>query len=71
MSKNSKDNKARRAELNRAVEELSEVRLSLGDAYQKFDSVTDSSTMDACILEITALRSKYNCAFRNIKSFYL
>ena len=71
MSKNSKHKKLRSAELKRAVDELGEVRVSLDDAYQKFDSVTDPSVMDACILEITALRSKYNCAVRNIKSFYL
>lgn len=71
MSKNSKDKKTLSAELKLAVAELGSVRLSLDDAYQTFDTVTDPNTMDACILEITALKSKYNCAVRNIKAYYM
>ena len=36
-----------------------------------FLSVSDSAALDACIYEISALKSKYNCAVRAIKSFYL
>ena len=54
-----------------AAQELGEVRRSLNEAYRQFNTVTDDVTMDACIFEISALKSKYNCAVRNLKSLYL
>ena len=57
--------------LTKAAQELGEVRRSLNEAYRQFNTVTDDVTMDACIFEISALKSKYNCAVRNLKSLYL
>lgn len=71
MSKRSRAAREKREEIAKAQAELGEVRRSLGEAYRQFDTVTDSASMDVCIFEISALRSKYNCAVRNLKSLYL
>lgn len=66
-----KQRKAREAEYRKALEELGDVRSQLDDTYNRFNAVSDSAALDACIYEISALKSKYNCAVRAIKSFYL
>lgn len=71
MSKRSRAAREKREEIAKAQAELGEVRRSLGEAYRQFDTVTDDASMDVCIFEISALRSKYNCAVRNLKSLYL
>ncbi len=71
MSKRSREARERKAEIAKAAQELGEVRRSLNEAYRQFNTVTDDVTMDACIFEISALKSKYNCAVRNLKSLYL
>lgn len=70
MSKKSKQEKIKKAEYQKALEELGLIRCSLGDAYSRFDGITDPYVMDACIFEISALKSRYDCAVRNIKSLY-
>ena len=70
MSKR-KQKKARAADYNKAMQELNDVRSQRDDTYNRFNSVSDSAQLDACIYEISALKSKYNCAVRAIKSFYL
>ena len=70
MSKR-KQKKARAADYNKAMQELNDVRSQLDDTYNRFNSVSDSAQLDACIYEISALKSKYNCAVRAIRSFYL
>ena len=62
MSKRSRAAREKREEIAKAQAELGEVRRSLGEAYRQFDAVTDDASMDVCIFEISALRSKYNCA---------
>lgn len=71
MSKRSRAAREKREEIAKAQAELGAVRRSLGEAYRQFDAVTDDASMDVCIFEISALRSKYNCAVRNLKSLYL
>lgn len=71
MSKKSKQAKMQKAEYQKALEELGAIRISLGDAYVRFNSITDPFIMDACIFEISALKSRYDCAVRNVKSLYL
>ena len=71
LSKRSREAKARKAEVKKAVEELDSIRCQLGESYVKFNNVTDPSALDTCIYEISALKSRYNCAVRAIKSFYL
>ena len=71
MSKKSKQLKTRKAEYQKALEDLNGVRISLSDAYARFDSITDPYIMDACIFEISALKSRYDCAVRDVKTLYL
>ncbi|NCB50943.1 MAG: hypothetical protein EOM54_03530 [Clostridia bacterium] len=71
MSKKSKELKIKKAEYQQALEDLNGVRVSLSDAYARFDGITDPYIMDACIFEISALKSRYDCAVRDVKSLYL
>ncbi len=70
MSKNSKLRKQQSADYKKALDELAAIRGSLGEAYSRFDGMTDPNMMDACILEISALRARYDYAFKNIKSLF-
>lgn len=70
MSKR-KQRKAREADYAKAISELDEVKTQLDETYGRFNAVSDNAALEACIYEISALKSKYNCAVRAIKSFYL
>lgn len=70
MSKKSKLRKQQQNDYQKALSELSDIRGSLGEAYCRFDGMTDKSMMDACILEISALRARYDYAVKNIKSLF-
>lgn len=71
MSKKRKERKQRIAEMRCAETEISQIRTQLSDAYQKFNSVTDVDALDACIYEISALRSRHNTAIKHYKDkFY-
>ncbi len=48
--------------------ELERLRLSLSEAYSCFNAASDPEIVEACILEISALRSRYSAALRNIKT---
>lgn len=48
--------------------ELARLRESLSEAYSVFNSTVDPQLLEACILEISALHSRYSSALRNIKS---
>ncbi len=63
-----KEAKQKQAEYNRRLNEMREIRAQLHCAYSAFDSVTDSDMMDACIFEISALKSRYNYAVANIRN---
>lgn len=62
--------KERSAELQRSVDEVSGIRSALGEAYARFDGLADPELLDACIFEISALRSHYNSALRRQKGLY-
>ena len=70
MSKR-KQRRALRAEYEKALAELDDVRGRLDETYGRFNTVTDEAALDACIYEISALKSRYNCAVRAVKSFFL
>ena len=57
-----------KAEYNRRLNELNDIRLQLRRAYAAFDNTTDCDMMDACIYEINALKSRYNSAVINVKN---
>ncbi|MGM9556403.1 MAG: DUF2508 family protein [Oscillospiraceae bacterium] len=63
-----KEEKRLKAEYNRRLNELNDVRLQLRRAYAAFDNTTDCDMMDACIYEINALKSRYNSAVINVKN---
>jgi len=68
MSKAKKELKRRQQEYSRRVGEMNEIRSRLQCAYSAFDYVTDKDMLDACIFEISALKSRYNCAVINIRN---
>ncbi len=63
-----KEEKRLKAEYNRRLNELNDIRLQLRRAYAAFDNTTDCDMMDACIYEINALKSRYNSAVLNVKN---
>ena len=63
-----KEEKRLKAEYNRRLNELNDIRLQLRRAYAAFDNTTDCDMMDACIYEINALESRYNSAVINVKN---
>lgn len=71
MAKKKQDEKTRRAELQRCAEEIGAIRSGLDEAYAQFNSATDGDSLDACIFEISALRSRYNTAIKSYREkFY-
>lgn len=62
--------KQRRAEYDRALRELNDVRRALGSAYLLFNAVNDPETTETCILEIGALRCRYSRALRDVRTLY-
>lgn len=67
MTSKRKTRKRRKAEIQRAVDELRGIRRELTQAENCFDHMTDPNQMDACIFEINALKAKYNCAVMDLK----
>ena len=57
-----------RRRLGSAMDELEELQLSLGHSYHAFNSTSDPEILEACILEIAALRRRYSAVLRNIRS---
>ena len=68
MSQKSRQMRAERAERNRVLSELNEIRGSLGAAYRSFNNTTDPDLLDASIYEINALRARYDHALRRAKT---
>ena len=69
MSKR-KEKRALKAEYEKTLAELADVRSLIDATYCRFNAVNDSAMLEACIYELSALQSKYNCAVRAVKSFY-
>ncbi|MGI5985226.1 MAG: DUF2508 family protein [Clostridiales bacterium] len=70
MTKKKRDEKTRRRDLDNAVTEIGNIRNSLNDAYTHFNNTTDPDALDACIFEISALRSRYNTALKHYRDRY-
>lgn len=60
--------KDRRAQLDQARQQLSELRADIGEAYEVFNSTVDPQLLEATIFEISALQSRYSCLLRSLKS---
>ena len=56
MSKRSRQAKALKADIKKAVDEINSVRSQLDDTYMRFNNVTDPAQLDTCIFEISALK---------------
>lgn len=54
--------------LSSARQELADVRNSLERAYSVFNNTSDPELIEASILEIRALQSKYSHTLRNLKN---
>ena len=63
-----KEKRELRSRLRAARDELRQLQLSLEEAYDAFNAASDPDILEACILEIAALRSRYSAALRNIKT---
>ncbi len=70
MPKNKRTEKARRVELSHFAGEIGTIRSSLDEAYTNFNITTDKDSLDACIFEISALRSRYNTALKHYRDSY-
>ena len=57
-----------RERLSAAERELSGLRDSLESAYSVFNNTADPELLEASILEIRALQSRYGCALRSLKA---
>ena len=63
-----KEKRLLRRDLGLARSELERLRQSLEQSYCVFNSTSDPELLEASILEISALRSRYSAALRDIKS---
>lgn len=62
-----KQQKERRAA---AARELSGIQAQLDGSYALLNQTADPALLEACILEISALQSRYGNALRGLKSLY-
>lgn len=60
---------AKRKELENLQAEVLGLRTDLDELYSRFDMLTDSTQLDACIYEMNALMSKYDYAVKCLKAF--
>ena len=63
--------KTRRSDCRHAVDEINTIRGSLDEAYCHFNDTTDADALDACIYEISALRSRYNTALKHYRQKFI
>ena len=63
-----KEKRLLREKLSAAMQELESLKKRLDGAYRAFNQGTDPELLEACILEISALHSRYSATLRNIKS---
>lgn len=62
-----KEIKRLKREYEKRIAEMQNIRSELQQAYCVFDAVTDPDILDACIFEISALKSRYNYAVNSIR----
>lgn len=71
MAENKKQKRERQRDMQVAVSEIESLQSRLDEAYANFNRMTDVDSMDACIYEINALRSRYNTAIKHYRTrFY-
>ncbi|MBR1658851.1 MAG: hypothetical protein IJ705_00855 [Oscillospiraceae bacterium] len=60
----------RRERIAAAEQEVLALQTGLECAYSVFNNTADPEILEASILEIRALQSRYGCALRNLKSLH-
>ena len=58
----------RQERMRAAMQELGGLQARLESAYDLFNRTADPELVEASILEISALRSKYGCTLRQLKA---
>ena len=48
--------------------EIGRLKDSLDEAYMHFNTTSDPDALDACIYEISALRSRWNTAYKHYRN---
>lgn len=69
MSTNRKARRARELEREQLHSEVTNLRCTLDELYERFDMITDDSQMDACIYEMNAVMARYDYALKCLKAF--
>ena len=70
MAETKKQRLSKEKDKNQAISEIGGLQGRLDEAYCSFNRTTDKDTMDACIYEINALRSRYNTAIKHYRERY-
>jgi len=68
MSRSKREQKLQKAEYRSCLNELNEIKMQLQCAYSAFNEVTEPELLDACIFEISSLKSRYNRAVSGIRN---
>jgi hypothetical protein len=70
MSKKSRELKQRRVDISSASDELRCIHDDLSLVYRHFNNTNDPALLDAYIYEMSALKSRYDHALKNIKLLF-
>ena len=68
MAAKRKERRQLKAERKRVRTEVQSIRRELERCYCRFDEICDPMQLDACILEMNALRAKYCCAMHDLRA---
>ncbi|MBP3654869.1 MAG: DUF2508 family protein [Oscillospiraceae bacterium] len=69
MSATRKEQRAKKQEFARLQNEVFNLKCTLDELYSRFDMVTDSVQVDACIYEMNAVMARYDYALKCLKAF--
>lgn len=67
MTQKRKEQRAIKRDMDLAISEIGSIQGRLDEAYSHFNRTTDPDAMEACIYEISALRSRYNTALKHYR----
>ena len=59
--------KERKEHIAAAEREVQDLQIGIECAYSVFNNTADPELLEASILELRALQSRYGCALRNLK----
>lgn len=67
MQESKRDKRRQKRDMDLAAAEIGSIRERLDEAYACFNRTTDQDALEACVYEISALRSRYNTAFKHYR----